>query len=195
MKAYFAIQKVIEEGNIEETEKWILKIEKINIYKNETNAYDRKAIKKTFRDYILGSEGMKNSVDAFSYINYMLASDKSFEEQNKVEQTISVTGIKVYEYLKFYIEESIKTPQCVMRNKNLVLLKKHFEIYEKIIPILDINPDKVQECIEKSQLLLLIGIKINKSNKSNNKLYFDMIRIIDELKKIECEIINEILLR
>ena len=34
IKGYFAIQKVVEEGDIEETENWILKIEKININEN-----------------------------------------------------------------------------------------------------------------------------------------------------------------
>lgn len=74
---------------------------------------------------------MKNSMDTFSYINYRLANHKVFQKQSIVEQNLSVTGIKVYEYLKLYIEESIKEPQVLMRIKNLVLLKKHFDVYKK----------------------------------------------------------------
>ncbi|HHK6861453.1 TPA: hypothetical protein ACQXGH_002031, partial [Streptococcus pneumoniae] len=77
--------------------------------------------------------------------------------------------------------------------KNLVLLKKHFDVYKKIVQVLGINSEKVQACIEKAQLFLLIGMKINRSNQINNKLYFDMISIVRELKEMEYEIISEIL--
>ncbi|MTW28383.1 hypothetical protein GM527_12820, partial [Streptococcus pneumoniae] len=107
---------------------------------------------------------------SFSYINYRLANHKVFQKQSIVEQNLSVTGIKVYEYLKLYIEESIKEPQVLMRIKNLVLLKKHFDVYKKIVQVLGINSEKVQACIEKAQLFLLIGMKINRSNQINNKL-------------------------
>ncbi|MBZ4265157.1 hypothetical protein LAJ59_15310, partial [Streptococcus pneumoniae] len=90
-------------------------------------------------------------------------------------------------------EESIKEPQVLMRIKNLVLLKKHFDVYKKIVQVLGINSEKVQACIEKAQLFLLIGMKINRSNQINNKLYFDMISIVRELKEMEYEIISEIL--
>ncbi|CAG5143543.1 Uncharacterised protein [Streptococcus pneumoniae] len=80
-----------------------------------------------------------------------------------------------------------------MRIKNLVLLKKHFDVYKKIVQVLGINSEKVQACIEKAQLFLLIGMKINRSNQINNKLYFDMISIVRELKEMEYEIISEIL--
>ncbi|HGK1988810.1 TPA: hypothetical protein ACJ0WA_001617, partial [Streptococcus pneumoniae] len=193
IKGYFAIQKVVEEGDIEETENWILKIEKINICKNKTEICDRMAINKVFKGYVLGSEEVKNSMDTFSYINYRLANHKVFQKQSIVEQNLSVTGIKVYEYLKLYIEESIKEPQVLMRIKNLVLLKKHFDVYKKIVQVLGINSEKVQACIEKAQLFLLIGMKINRSNQINNKLYFDMISIVRELKEMEYEIISEIL--
>lgn len=59
--------------------------------------------------------------------------------------------------------------------------------------MLGINSEKVQACIEKAQLFLLIGMKINRSNQINNKLYFDMISIVRELKEMEYEIISEIL--
>ncbi|EGI83880.1 putative uncharacterized domain protein [Streptococcus pneumoniae GA17570] len=36
-------------------------------------------------------------------------------------------------------------------------------------------------------------MKINRSNQINNKLYFDMISIVRELKEMEYEIISEIL--
>ncbi|HHG6410922.1 TPA: hypothetical protein ACPXLI_001546 [Streptococcus pneumoniae] len=193
IKGYFAIQKVVEEGDIEETENWILKIEKINICKNKTEICDRMAINKVFKGYVLGSEEVKDSMDTFSYINYRLANHKVFQKQSIVEQNLSVTGIKVYEYLKLYIEESIKEPQVLMRIKNLVLLKKHFDVYKKIVQVLGINSEKVQACIEKAQLFLLIGMKINRSNQINNKLYFDMISIVRELKEMEYEIISEIL--
>ncbi|RRR94924.1 hypothetical protein CWI01_09735, partial [Streptococcus pneumoniae] len=75
----------------------------------------------------------------------------------------------------------------------LVLLKKHFDVYKKIVQVLGINSEKVQACIEKAQLFLLIGMKINRSNQINYKLYFDMISIVRELKEMEYEIISEIL--
>ncbi|HIH3882198.1 TPA: hypothetical protein ACYQM2_002212, partial [Streptococcus pneumoniae] len=65
--------------------------------------------------------------------------------------------------------------------------------YKKIVQVLGINSEKVQACIEKAQLFLLIGMKINRSNQINNKLYFDMISIVRELKEMEYEIISEIL--
>ncbi|HFN9933861.1 TPA: hypothetical protein ACHHWJ_002111, partial [Streptococcus pneumoniae] len=71
--------------------------------------------------------------------------------------------------------------------------KKHFDVYKKIVQVLGINSEKVQACIEKAQLFLLIGMKINRSNQINNKLYFDMISIVRELKEMEYEIISEIL--
>ncbi|HGS1577506.1 TPA: hypothetical protein ACL8GQ_001858, partial [Streptococcus pneumoniae] len=158
-----------------------------------TEICDRMAINKVFKGYVLGSEEVKDSMDTFSYINYRLANHKVFQKQSIVEQNLSVTGIKVYEYLKLYIEESIKEPQVLMRIKNLVLLKKHFDVYKKIVQVLGINSEKVQACIEKAQLFLLIGMKINRSNQINNKLYFDMISIVRELKEMEYEIISEIL--
>ncbi|CAG5683221.1 Uncharacterised protein [Streptococcus pneumoniae] len=193
LKDILQFKRVVEEGDIEETENWILKIEKINICKNKTEICDRMAINKVFKGYVLGSEEVKNSMDTFSYINYRLANHKVFQKQSIVEQNLSVTGIKVYEYLKLYIEESIKEPQVLMRIKNLVLLKKHFDVYKKIVQVLGINSEKVQACIEKAQLFLLIGMKINRSNQINNKLYFDMISIVRELKEMEYEIISEIL--
>ncbi|CAD5897343.1 Uncharacterised protein [Carnobacterium maltaromaticum] len=164
MQGYFAIQDIIFEYYIPKTENWILKIEKIALQKptgNVTNKYNTKQI---FQDYLEGKETVKSSTDTFSYINYVLTNNKSPAVLDVKEQSNIVTGMRTYEFLQAYIENSMKNNQMEMLNKNIALLNKHFLVYQKISKTLNVDSERIYENIEKSRRLMLTGIKIKLSN-------------------------------